>query len=382
MRTGLRTRMMAAFLVVLAIASAVTLTGYKALRDRDETVARVAQANEILQRMDDAQLGLVYMENGVRAYLLSGKDQALDPYTTGKVQYQEAMAALTELSAQDPEQLARWEDISKGTKSWISEWAEKGIQLRKDVNAGKADQSQILAFDSANDGKKYMTSVRAKFYVAHGAEHALRASRAEADAAASATAGMIALWGTVLACILGVATSFFLARSLTAPILLMAGRARNLSVGNLNRDIDRRVKQKLAARRDELGDFAQGLARTEEYLVEMATAAERIAGGDLTVQISPRSEHDELGRSFSSMVANLRGLVGRISSSAADMDRASAQLAAVAQQSGAATGQVDSTIQQVAQSTNFQAHSSSQVMESVTSLTEKVNRIALDTRNQ
>ena len=53
-----------------------------------------------------------------------------------------------------------------------------------------------------------------------------------------------------------------------------------------------------------------------DYLRETAEAARRIAYGDLTATVRPRSERDALGHAFVAMSANLNDLVGRTSQTA------------------------------------------------------------------
>jgi PAS domain S-box-containing protein len=53
----------------------------------------------------------------------------------------------------------------------------------------------------------------------------------------------------------------------------------------------------------------------EEYLLEMAGIADKIAFGNLTVKINSRSEKDELGNSFAKMIVSLRNSVSQLTES-------------------------------------------------------------------
>jgi PAS domain S-box-containing protein len=57
---------------------------------------------------------------------------------------------------------------------------------------------------------------------------------------------------------------------------------------------------------DELGDMATDFGLMVDYLAGIAAVAESIAGGDLSIQVKPRSEHDVLGRSLAAMTQSLR----------------------------------------------------------------------------
>lgn len=99
---------------------------------------------------------------------------------------------------------------------------------------------------------------------------------------------------------------------------------------------------------DEIGQLAKTFRRLISYIQDVAQAAERLAGGDLTVEIPVRSEQDILGKSFNQMSANLRSIIGQLVESAASVNTASIQLAAAADQSGQATNQISASIQQLA----------------------------------
>jgi methyl-accepting chemotaxis protein len=57
---------------------------------------------------------------------------------------------------------------------------------------------------------------------------------------------------------------------------------------------------------DEIGQLAEGLREMTDYLRAMSSMASRMASGDLTGAIEPRSERDALGASFKEMSSSLR----------------------------------------------------------------------------
>src|SRR5581483_11598995 len=63
----------------------------------------------------------------------------------------------------------------------------------------------------------------------------------------------------------------------------------------------------------------------------MTAAAELIAGGDLTTDVQPRSEHDTLGVAFGTMATRLGRVIGEVRSGAESLAAASTELAVTAQ---------------------------------------------------
>ncbi len=188
----------------------------------------------------------------------------------------------------------------------------------------------------------------------------------------------VALAGSII----GLAFAFALARTMTGPLSQMAGALRNLALGDLNKDTPRAVKLDLTSRTDEIGAMAKGLAGTEEFLTDMVAAAERVAGGDLTGGIAPRSEKDVMGQAFVKMIGSLSQTVGAIRSGAEQVRSASEELASASEQAGNATGQTATTIQQVATGTASQAGSSSEAVAAVDGLSREVTTIAHDAETQ
>jgi methyl-accepting chemotaxis protein len=59
---------------------------------------------------------------------------------------------------------------------------------------------------------------------------------------------------------------------------------------------------------DEIGQLVRSMQALTDYLREMAGVADKIAGGDLSVHVRPRSEADTFGIAFTNMTVSLRGM--------------------------------------------------------------------------
>jgi PAS domain S-box-containing protein len=114
-----------------------------------------------------------------------------------------------------------------------------------------------------------------------------------------ASNAMIAGSGT--AALIGILTAFFLTRSVTRPLRRAVEISNRMSLGDLTMDIE-------AGSTDETGQLITAMKKTVESLREEAAFAERIASGDLTGHIQPKSDEDVLAISMNSVVETLRGL--------------------------------------------------------------------------
>jgi methyl-accepting chemotaxis protein len=120
--------------------------------------------------------------------------------------------------------------------------------------------------------------------------------------------------------------------------------SRRVAEGDLSEPLDTS-----GDRRDELTDLADSIsAIADPYLSGLAGAAERVADGDLTAQVLPVSERDTLGQAFERMVCNLAGTVGHLAATATTLGRASHEMAATSEQTGAAVSEIAQEVGTVA----------------------------------
>jgi methyl-accepting chemotaxis protein len=182
--------------------------------------------------------------------------------------------------------------------------------------------------------------------------------------------------------LLGIAFAVLLTRSVTRPMAVLEVAAENMSRGDLNRDMSEAAKESLRALKDEVGAVARSLTGTRLYLTEMADAATRIAAGDLTVDVQPKSDRDELGIAFDQMVQRLREMVNNIAENASSLSAASEQLASAANQSGQASNQIAATMQQVAKGTSQQSESVNRTATSVEQMSRAIEGVAKGAQDQ
>lgn len=176
---------------------------------------------------------------------------------------------------------------------------------------------------------------------------------------------------------------FILARTITKPILKMAINAEQLAIGNASFNKAEELElEKISHRKDELGTIGQAFRAIIEYYKEMSNVAREIAGGNLTVNVNPKSQTDELGNAFEQMVKDLRDSIGKVNLSVSSLAEASTQLSSIADQAGEATDQIATTIQQVANGTSQQSESVNLTAASVDQLARAIDSVALGAQEQ
>jgi methyl-accepting chemotaxis protein len=126
-------------------------------------------------------------------------------------------------------------------------------------------------------------------------------SASRLELATSIAIGIIALGTVAFLWVLSLFTEELLTRTLTDPIGEAAHVADRLARGDVTVTIPSAVD-------GEVGRLLRAMEQMVQYLKEMATAAEAIAAGDVSVRMEPRSEQDAFGVAFQHMTQYLQSM--------------------------------------------------------------------------
>ncbi|MDQ3688389.1 MAG: methyl-accepting chemotaxis protein, partial [Acidobacteriota bacterium] len=98
------------------------------------------------------------------------------------------------------------------------------------------------------------------------------------------------------------ALCYLLVRQMTKPLATAVEAADALAGGNVSVDLT------APRHNDEVGQLLSAMEHMTRYFKEMADVSDRIADGDLSVEVTPRSPDDRFGQSFQRMTNYLRGM--------------------------------------------------------------------------
>ncbi|MER3420697.1 MAG: methyl-accepting chemotaxis protein, partial [Chloroflexota bacterium] len=210
---ALRWKLLGGFGLALLIVAGLNLFAYTTTRKGVETSRWVDHTISVISAADEALAALVNMETGYRGFLITGKEEFLDPYNTGKATYQAKLKELQQKTADNPAQVKRWQELEQRADAWQKQITEPGIKLRRDVTAGTATMDDVIKFESSGEGKKHFDGMRAVFAEAIAAERSLLERRRADDVASKNLLLTLLLWGTLAGIALGLAVAFLLARN-------------------------------------------------------------------------------------------------------------------------------------------------------------------------
>jgi methyl-accepting chemotaxis protein len=151
-------------------------------------------------------------------------------------------------------------------------------------------------------------------------------------------------------------------RLIAAPLQTVTRVAERIAEGDLTVQIEGEDRS------DEVGALQRAFRNMLENLRQIAAFAERIASGDLAVQVVQRSKEDSLGISLENMLGNLREMtlelregVGVLASSSTEILATISQVAASASETATAVSETSTTAEEVKQT----AHVSNQKAKAV-----------------
>ncbi|WP_242469544.1 CHASE3 domain-containing protein [Rhabdochromatium marinum] len=200
----------------------------------DHTYEVIASARAILGAAVD-------METGMRGYLLAGKEDFLQPYTDGKANFYALVAALSKTVDDNPAQVALLEEIKTTITDWINNVVEVQIALRRDIGNAKTmdDMARLVGEEK---GKVFFDKFREQIQTFKAREEALMDTRMANLKTTSAWAINVAIYGTLLAVITGLAIAVLLTRNIMKQLggepAVIAGVTREVAQGNLDIKFD------------------------------------------------------------------------------------------------------------------------------------------------
>ena len=336
-------RLSAGFGVVCVLLAAVVVVGWVSLSTASSNSKDLAALNQLGDGFRGFQTQIATMQN--LATTEAAYAQAGDTLQSGgglqahqqfaKVLGTTSDAELKAIRAQlSPTESKAFDAISKPIGIFIA----NETKMFKAYQAGDVKAGNAIA--TANPKFAQQTSaLSGQIATSINKRATATAAKAQDDTKSAKTLMLIlGIAALVLAALIG----FLLARSIRKPTRQMLSAAKGLAEGDVNQEITLNS-------RDELGQMAEAFRGVVDYQRDLAGAARAVADGDLTVEIEPKSEHDELGSAFQTMVGNVREVVGRMSQTATSLTEASQQMANTSEEAGRAVGEIAHAVGEVAQ---------------------------------
>ena len=383
-RMTIRKRLVVSFTAMLALVVALFAANVvSVIRERDakqaaETAISMASAIEKLR------FQMMLNRQALQSYVLTGSPEPLGQFRAGMESFRLDLMDARSKAYSEGQRNALGQ-LELRNKAWYSDFATPLLEKGKQVELGNASGGDVqIAYIQAKNSWDKEPQPDEVLDAAERDNEKELAQRREKDATSSVWTIVASLLVMLIAVAAGLVIARRTARSIVDPLDSLNKMAREIGESG---DLNQTVK---IQREDEIGELAHTFNSMVSYLKEMASVSEAIAGGDLTVEIHPRSSRDTLGNAFLGMTEGLRMLVGRVRDSASQVAAGSNQVAdasdesaKISVQASSAIDEVTSTmhemsvnVQNMVKNTQMQASNVSETSASIDQMVASIQRVA------
>jgi methyl-accepting chemotaxis protein len=371
------------FGIVLAAVLVLLAVNLIAVRREHETKAAAQRSIEMAEATSAVRFEMMQNRLHLQNYLLSGDTRDVEKMNDGLRLLGDGLRRAQELVNSD-QQRGSLEKVQQLEQNWSNEFSAPLVEKRRQVDSGNATVAELQIFYLQKDPNSWVARSSAVLDEVDTMNRKLLEERRRSDELAATATILAAVLSSLLALGLGVVVAYRTAQAISGPLSSLMHVARQIGEsGDLDHNIDVRGQ-------DEIGQLARTFDSMVKYLKEMASVSEAIAGGDLSVQVHPRSANDTLANAFMRMIEGLRGLVRNVRDAASQVASASGQVASASDESArnslqtsSAIDEVTSTmhemsvnVQNMVKSTQTQASSVSETSASIDEMVTSIQRVA------
>ncbi len=308
------------FGLALAILAVIAVVAYRSTNKLIESADWVSHSHQVLESLGGVIQAFTDAETGQRGFIITGQEQYLEPYNSGIAVVDQHVSRLRYLTVDNPIQQQRLDVLEPLVKQRLA-LLKEGIDIQRDKGAEPARQWVLNG-----KGKEQMDQIRSIIGAMREEELSLLKQRDDEAQVRAENTRMVIVAGTIGALVVLSIAGFSITRNISKP------------------------------------------------LREITVTAERIASGDLQVNIAASPRMDEVGvlsRAFALMVENLRRMTGQVaegvnvlSTSANEISTSTTQLAAGASETATAVAETTATVEEVRQTAQVANEKSRHVSES------------------
>ena len=383
-RKTIRERLFISFSAMLLLVIALFCANFVSVMRERSAKAAAQSAIDMAASIDKLRFQMMQNRLALESYILTGGPEPLGQFRSGMETFGRELIQARDKAYSDGQRNAL-SQLEERNKAWYLEFATPLLQKGKEVEQGNATGGDIqISYIQAKNSWDKQPQPDEALDAAAGDNEKELAKRRDSDQEAS----MFTLGASIAVMLLAVAVGIIISRrtakSILDPLDTLNKMAREIGQSG---DLDHKVT---IQREDEIGDLATTFNSMVAYLKEMASVSEAIAGGDLTVEIHPRSNRDTLGNAFLGMTEGLRKLVGRVRDSASQVAAGSTQVAdasdesaKISVQASSAIDEVTSTmhemsvnVQNMVKNTQMQASNVSETSASIDQMVASIQRVA------
>ncbi|MDT7723683.1 MAG: hypothetical protein QOI21_259 [Actinomycetota bacterium] len=298
LRGGLTKRMIVASGVLALIVSAAFAVLLFAIADLRTAEQHAQHPEEVLVAANRLERIVVDAETGMRGFAITGQGSFLDPWHAAQTALPQQSATLEQLVADNPEQLARAQQIAQAANSYLVDYSAPVI------DAAQKNPTAIRSVAVTEEGKQRIDAIRAEFDAFVATEHDQEVARQSNSDATAHGAVLAAAGGLTGSVVLIAGFAGYLSRAIVRPIRKAAVMANRLADGDLSARLDEHGAGEIGVLERSFNSMAGSLQESREDLA--ASRARIVAATDHARRRIERDLHDGIQQRLVSLVLELR----------------------------------------------------------------------------
>ncbi|MDT3718233.1 methyl-accepting chemotaxis protein [Pseudomonas oryzihabitans] len=323
-RLSISQRIHGGFLAMVVIITALIGISYVGFARMQESTRWNVHTYDVLRELDLTLQKLVDIETGMRGYVITGREEFLEPLKNGVRDFGAHVQRLADLTADNREQQQRIAELRALEARWEQEDIQPILAQRQAQAQGAPDLSLVARVAEARDKVK-MDGLRKLVAQMADTETTLLGVRDQALEAANRHLVQILCGGGVVAAILALIISLSLGRGTRGRLQVAIDAANAVAEGRLNTAIDTNsndeLPRALARMQGSLRDMVQQIGVAAHQLGQAVTqingASQQLAGA--------ATEQSSSASSMAATIEELSVSISHVTESAEEAHRLSAQ---------------------------------------------------------
>ena len=249
----------------------------------------------------------------------------------------------------DPRVIAEYENLINILTNEFPPYKDKVIQLGL---ANKNEQAQDLVY---SEGVEINNKIIKSIDELTSLKRELAATASKNNDATANTSILTMSAVIFIAVIVSIVLGIFISSIISKPVKRLVVVADKLALGDVNVNVE-------ATTRDEIGKLMESFSRMIENIRGQAFTAEKIAAGDMTVDVTIKSENDLLGKKLYELVENnnevlssLTAASEQVASGAKQISDSSIALSQGATEQASSIEQLTASIEEISAQTKHNA---------------------------
>jgi len=376
-------KLMVSFLIVVALAIGVGAVGFIGMmyindgstamyEEQASPMVYIGEAIEFFQRIR-VQLGYMVIASGNEDLLRATEADLIDRAEN----FSYNMELYLPYIEKNGEMLALYNEIMASYSGF-----HRGVLDAVALAWGGSSQEELMAFKSGNTDAPAvfigdaLGDLRDLKIVAMGAQ-------AESNASVFQMMNIIIIVALVIAVSIAMTLAFYISRIISKPLsVLTEFMKKAAATGDIEfSDEEESAVQVYSKNKDELGQCLDATAEFVHEINREMDKLEKVANGDLTIDVSILSPDDKIGKTLTKVVENLNSMFAEINTASSQVSAGSKQIANGAQalaqgstQQAASVQELSAAISEIAEKTKANASTAGRTAQMSTSIRESAEK--------